>query len=1415
MRNLNPFKPPPAPSAFAQGKAVPDEHASILSRIVFEWLSPFLYVGFTRPLEKDDLWELPPHRLTHNLTDVLERNFYLHNPANIPPPLTRSTDPQPSSNEKGKDIETKDTEKDSKDKEQPGHGATRSTDAQPSQNEESKDTETKDPDKDTKDKGQPGHGTALVKAFHRTFFRKFWFAGICKVASDTLNTCAPLVNRALLTWLVEAYVYHRAPSAVSKPRGVGYGIGLAFALFAMQEIASLLQNYYMFSTMTIGMSVRSSVIGMIVRKSLRLSARARSEHSVGQITTMVSTDSTRLDLASGFVHNLWVAPIQLTIGIALLIHNLGYSALVGLGVMIFGFPLQALVVAVLFAQVNKGIKITDKRVRLTTEILQGIRLIKLYAWEAFYVHQINIFRKREIKTFRIASLAIAVLISSMTIVPTLATVLSFITYALTKHPLNPAIIFSSLQLFNIIRQPLVFLPFVLSIVVDASVALKRVSTFLVAEELEEPYPIEMTSTYAVDADGDFTWETTSKDIKPVTKEDTPTTGFSAKKSKKGEKIKKGDEVLPVTNEPTEEKKEPEEPPFALKGVRLQIPKGSFVAFVGRVGCGKSSVLQALIGEMRRTRGNITFGGSISYVPQTAWIMNATLRENVLFGLPYDENLYDKVIRACCLVQDMDMLPHRDQTEIGEKGINLSGGQKARVSLARVAYSGADIVLLDDPLSAVDAHVGQAILEGCLLNGPLANRTRVLVTHALHPLLNADHIFVMDNGLIVEQGSYMELMQNGQIFARLIEEWGNSDNKSLAANSKKMGARPSPEADIQNKYEDSQPDLMQEEERYTGAVSFMVYRKYLKYAGGISWAPFILFLLTCYQASQVANNLFLGYWTEGSIKGFSQGDYMAVYAGLGVALGLFACFTSYAFCLAGLVASLNLFNAALEGVLRSPVSFFDTTPMGRITSRLSKDQGTMDTELAMTMFGFLSTFSGVIGTIGLVFYVFPRLGIIFIPIGILYYIVSIFYRRSSVETKRLDSLMRSALYASFSETLTGRSTVRASREQDRFIKNAEGSLDLENRAYFMTIAIQRWLSVRLDLFGNILILGVAIFAAVFRNTVNPSKIGVVLSHTLGITQVLSEVVSEFAQNEQNMNSVERILVYAELTRESALTTPNDPPPSWPERGDVKFSDVTLSYREGLPAVLKGVSFQVLPGEKVGIVGRTGAGKSSLLQALFRMVEISDGKILIDGVDIRTIGLDVLRRRLAVVPQDSTLLLGSLRENLDPEGARTDAEIISALQRSWLLPQDGASPDPTAEAKFSLDTTVSDEGSNFSAGEKQLLSLCRALLKDSQIIVLDEATSSIDIETDSKLQRTIQKEFSNRTLLCIAHRLNTIVYYDRVLVMDAGQVEEFDTPLNLFDREDSIFQSLCDEAGLSRSDIVRIRMGFEESGHITTE
>ncbi|KAF5360312.1 hypothetical protein D9758_009126 [Tetrapyrgos nigripes] len=1345
------------------------------------------------------LWPLTPDRETKALSDNMERAFYERcPPEKRPRHLRNDTETPVSVPEDDGTTDDAGSKMDASDgktpKEKPAVG--------------SKPT-SKSPDS----AAQSPYDESLPKAIHQQFLVTWWTAGMLDFAAQILRTTTPQLNKVLLNWLITSYVWfqlsdeQREQAGIGKPRGIGYGIGLAFALFVMQESASLFYTYNQQVAMRIGMSVRAGVIGSIFRKSLRLSGRARAEHSVGEVMTMISTDCTRLDHFAQYGHHLWISPIQIIVALGLLIGNLGYSALVGIGVLILGTPIQGILVMIMFKQRQKAVAITDKRMRLTTEVLQGIRLLKFYGWEDFYISRITGLRQGELNAVRKSAFALAGIVGSMSLIPVLATILSFITYSLTGHDLNVAIIFTSLQFFNIIQTPLIILPMVLSSMTEMIVAVKRISSFLTAEDQPDPYLIDEQAKNAIVVDGDFSWDAvtglgaSTQEEDKEKKEAEEGKGKGSTKKKKDKNMDKGnaDSVLPVTTPEEKEIKEEEKPaasihssqeePFKMQNLSLAVPRNAFVAIVGRVGSGKSSILQALIGEMRRTRGQVVFGGSIAYVPQTPWIKNATVRENIVFGNEDNEARFREVIRACSLEHDLELLSQGENTEIGEKGINLSGGQKARVSLARAAYSSSDIVLLDDPLSAVDSYVGKEILENCLLSGPLVNRTRVLVTHALHFLDRTDYIYVVEDGAIKEHGTYRDLTRDSPLFARLMEEYGKKQSVNAKAAQKDDAV-----VKTQDLIAQKDDPLIQAEERLVGAVSWTTYKKYLRAAGGLSWAPAIFACLVLLQSSQVGNNLTLSYWTATSIRGFSQGDYMGLYVGFGAGQAIFAFLLTLIFVIVGIKASLSLFKAALWHVLRSPVSFFDTTPMGRFNtlSGISLRPGFTDRRGQV----FLSTFASVLGTIGLVFYIFPLLGIIFAPLTVLYWIVSVYYRRSSVEVKRLDSLMRSVFYSSYSETLTGLSTIRAYRDQKRSITNAEAGLDLENRAYYMTITFQHWLTARLDLFANTVVLGIALFAAGFRDSVNPARTGVVLSYALNVTQIFGQMISSFAQNEQNFNAVERLVVYSELPSEDQVTLEpvKDLPMSWPSKGAITFKNVDLVYREGLPVVLKDCE-------------TWRKSKSSLLQALFRIVEIQKGSIEIDGLDIRSIDLDVLRNRLALVPQDSTMFLGTLRENLDPMATRTDAELISNMKRAWLLPNDGTT-DPVAEAKFSLDSNVGDEGwpeckpeildadtfftgSNFSAGERQLLALCRAL---------DEATSSVDVETDAKLQQTIQSEFADSTLLCIAHRLNTIAHYDRVLVMDAGKVAELGTVLELFDKEDSIFRSLCNEADLTREDIL---------------
>ncbi|KAG8805929.1 hypothetical protein FRC17_005264, partial [Serendipita sp. 399] len=656
------------------------------------------------------------------------------------------------------------------------------------------------------------------------------------------------------------------------------------------------------------------------------------------------------------------------LALGLLISNLGYSALVAVAVLIFGFPIQGILVKLMFNARKKGIKITDSRVRLIQEIVQGIRLVKIYAWEKLYAHKVDELRRDELATVRTTAIMRSNMISITSFIPVLAAMLAIITYALTGHELNPAIIFSSLQMLNVLRMPLIMLPFIFSLSADALVSLRRIGNFLLAEELEPPYPIETVSKFAVEVDADFTWEV-SDPAKAKGEDDKPkgpggkggAGGDKKGKDSKKEKTKKDDEkkktkkkkdgessTVPTGGEPSPSGTIINEPAsteiFKLRNIKMHIAKGQFVALVGRIGSGKSSLMNALIGEMRKTRGEVSFSGAIAYTPQNPWLANATVRDNILFGNPYDEARFNEVVKACSLEHDFEMLPNGAETEIGEKGINLSGGQKARVSLARVAYSAADVVLLDDPLSAVDAHVGKRILEDCLNRGPLADRTRVLATHALSALPKVDYIYVMEKGEIVEEGTYRDLLESGPIFSKLMAEYGGTDTEEKEKKAEdnqlaKKATEPSAAA----------KPLMQDEDRNTGQIQWSIYGLYMSAAGGFTLGSLIIFLLLAEQAAQIVTTLFLGWWTSHSIKGFKDGQYMGLYAGIGGVQAFISFLSSIAFAIGGLNASRVLFRTALESLLRSPVSFYDTTPVGRILSRLSRDIESLDNQLPNAMF----------------------------------------------------------------------------------------------------------------------------------------------------------------------------------------------------------------------------------------------------------------------------------------------------------------------------------------------------------------------------------------------------------------------------------------------------------------------------------
>lgn len=775
------------------------------------------------------------------------------------------------------------------------------------------------------------------------------------------------------------------------------------------------------------------------------------------------------------------------------------------------------------------------------------------------------------------------------------------------------------------------------------------------------------------------------------------------------------------------------------------------------------------------------------------------------------NVFFLLIR-CALQADLDMLPNGDLTEIGERGITISGGQKQRLNIARAIYFDADIVLMDDPLSAVDAHVGRHIFDNAIL-GLLKDKCRILATHQLWVLSRCDRIVWMEAGKIQAVDTFENLMRDHKGFQDLMEttavekkeeeEDEDEDDDKL----KQLVLTETAEARKAKKNKKGAA-LMQQEERAEASVPWSVYGAYVRASGTIMNAPIVIFVLILSQGANIMTSLWLSYWTSDKF-GLSTGQYIGIYAGLGAVQAILMFLFSVMLSILGTTSSKVMLREAMFRVLRAPMSFFDTTPLGRITNRFSRDVDVMDNNLTDAIRMYFFTLCMVTAVFALIIAYFHYFAIALVPLYFLFIGAASYYRASAREVKRFESVLRSTVFAKFGEGLSGVASIRAYGLKSRFIQDLRQSIDEMNSAYFLTYSNQRWLSLRLDMIGNLLVFTVGILVVTSRFSVNPSIGGLVLSYILSIVQMLQFSIRQLAEVENGMNAVERLRYYGNELEEEAPLHTIDVRESWPEKGEIIFDNVEMRYRDNLPLVLKGLSIHIRGGERIGIVGRTGAGKSSIMSTLFRLVEISGGTITIDGINTATIGLFDLRSRLAIIPQDPTLFQGTVRSNLDPFQEHTDLELWSALRQADLVPADANMDDrKTDPSRIHLDSTVEEDGLNFSLGQRQLMALARALVRGSQIIVCDEATSSVDMETDDKIQRTMATGFKGKTLLCIAHRLRTIIGYDRICVMDAGRIAELATPLELWKMEGGIFRSMCDRSGIRVEDIEHAKLELDQ-------
>ncbi|KAJ1949706.1 hypothetical protein FBU59_001024 [Linderina macrospora] len=1234
----------------------------------------------------------------------------------------------------------------------------------------------------------------------RTYGAAYLLGGLYKLIKDLVS----FLNPILLSRLIGFVGTYNTPNAEPVENGYFYAI----SMFIVASIQALAFQQHWVKTQKVNCMIKTSYTTAIYRKALALSNDARQKYSVGEIVTHMSVDSQRVaDFSSNFSHHLWSSPLQIILALVLLYRTLGWSIFAGVFAMIISIPTSAQISKRMRNQNKLLMGFRDRRMKIMDEILSGIKIIKLYAWESSFIRRVNHIRESlELATIRKYGIIQAGFSFIVTLVPFAVSFSTFGLYALadgkSHGPLTPQLVFVALTLFNMLRFPLSHGPMVIPGLLECMVSHRRIFNFLTAEEI------------------DFT----SISSEPYCRESPSSSNDDVLVS-----VKNGTFKWLMTEQPS------------LKDINIECRRDELLAVIGRVGAGKSSLVSAILGDMLKENGTVSVSGKVAYVPQQAWIMNATLKENILFGHKYEPEFYDKVIEACALRPDLDMLPGGDLTEIGEKGINLSGGQKARVSLARAVYARADVYLLDDPLSAVDAH------------GLLKSRARILVTNAVQYLPMVDSVAMLRDGQIVERGTFAQVMESkGEIFEfvhRFIEssasntpgdsnatsdaeyyedeETTNEQDGTLAPlgvgitrkstrqtlgrasigtihaaqDRKKRGAAQGvPQRELEEQEARESNRIITTEVSRQGNVEWNTYMTYFRACGMRNVTIYAIAIL-CASVCHVLANLWLKHWassntdTESNIvRSFAERHtviyYLSIYGALGALDGAMSGIQSLVlWTLCAIRASRKVHENMLVGVLRSPMSFFDVTPLGRILNRFSSDLQRCDETLPRSCSGLVNTMVGVISAVVVISMSTPAMIIVMIPLALVYRYLQQRYLFSSRELRRLDSTTRSPVFAHFQESIGGAPTIRAYGQESRFTGENEARVAKTIRAYYASLSINRWLSLRLDTLGNLVMLGTTLMAVIavhYFGYDDSGLVGLSVAYALDFTNSLSWSVRSYTEIENSMVQLERVAEYSRLPSEAAdVVEDHRPAEDWPEQGAVEFRNYSTRYREGLDLVLRDLSFRVMPNQKVGIVGRTGAGKSSLTLALFRIIEAASGQILIDGEDISKYSLFDLRSRLSIIPQDPVLFAGTLRENLDPFSQYTVDEIWCALDNAHL-------GDFIRSKDECLEFVVTQGGENFSVGQRQLICLARALLKRSKILVLDEATAAIDNATDAIIQESIRKEFRNCTVLTIAHRLSSVLDSDMILVVENGQLAEYDSPRNLLANENSLFSKLVEEA-----------------------
>ncbi|KAG1687447.1 Canalicular multispecific organic anion transporter 1 [Nymphon striatum] len=1454
----------------------PEDNCSIVSKLSFSWLNPLMRKGYERSLTREDLWCLVPNRQCKKVSERFE-SYWEHKPN-----FQRI-------NEKMNVI---------------------------------------------------FYSLSVFNVFlcvfsisrpHvifsllKTFWLQLLFGAILKLASTILMTASPKI----LSWIIQ---YMASDGALY------VGVYYACMLFAVMELSTLFHQHHCYQMYSVAFGCRSSLICAIYKKAHKISPEAQKSLTIGEMINVLSNDTQQFVPVMPLINLLWCSPLEILIVIYFLWQILGSAVFAGVLIIVIMIPINGLIEKITHKVQVDVLALKDERIKIVTEIMNGIRILKLYAWETPYMNKVVSVREREMNGLKkIAYLNASTMLTwySCTFLVSIVTFATYI-HMSDSNILTTEMAFVAITLFSVLRYPIIVFPQTISRVMKLKVSLDRINKFLHSEELDSDL-IEHDSSYTDDPisvkGASFTWEKSSKN--PV-----------------------------------------------LKDISLTVAPNSLVAVIGKVGCGKSSLISALLGEMYKLKGQVNLKGNVAYVPQTAWIRNATVKKNIIMYKSENQSKYEEILNACELQYDLDVLPSGDISEIGEKGVNLSGGQKQRISLARAIYHEADVYFFDDPLSAVDSHVGKKIFENVISqNGLLKNvetlcyslgskpwslangdgtlkktdklslsrhiekesvkidvptgkratvmdaiaivqsahrenltfnelnqnilkriltdghgserinvvfdvyveqsikaaervnrgsyndivfncefsiesdaqskvlyritffvdlslimdslsigklclhllvmpiytvfslqRTRFMVTHNLSYLPYCDKILVVNKGTVFEANSYESLMSKNCLFSESFLQYHNETGetqdqhkipdlyksiKSCEDDTKAVksgeildlkeesnysknckSSHDLPKRNSVNSSEASKFKLITEEEIQAGSVSWTVYYYYMKTVG----LPAFFFLTVAWglaESSFAGSRIWIKQWSDGlPSENFSkihefQHKKIAIYSLFGLAEAIFVFIASNGFAFIISKTSAILHENMLTSLMKSPVSFFDTTPVGRILNRFTKDMEILDNEL-------LWDFTDVIKIAMKAFFAALVISKIFIA--------------SSRQLVRLQLTTHSRLQEHYSESLNGKASIRAYKLQNEMIKETYAKIDLNQIYCFSYLAAQRWLTIRTETLGNISIFFVAMFAVLNKDFIDGTVVGLAILSAMVLKEEMNWLIRMISSLENHMVSAERVLEYSNLPSESCWNK-ETPSFDWLKEGKIEFCSYSSRYHKHLDLSLRNITCCIYPGEKIGICGRTGAGKTSLSLALFRIIEAAEGRILIDGFDISCLGLHDLRSKLTIIPQVPTIFSGTLKQNIDPFEEYDELDIWRALKQSHMKSF-------VSSLKDGLQFQVCEDGTNLSVGQRQLMCMTRALLRKTKILILDEATAAVDVETDKIIQETIRNEFKECTILTIAHRLNTIMDSSRVMVLEHGEIAEFDSPSRLLMNKDTIFYRLAKDANLVASDETKI-------------